>query len=96
MCTHVLSNFAQEAQRAAKATAANKQGAGQKQKETTAVNEETKKLPLTKTQTSSSNVTKSDHVSVAGKFIFYTLFYQTWQHSIIEIIEVADIILHCL
>jgi len=47
--------------------AANKQAASQKQKDTTAVREEPKKLPLTKIQTSGSNVPKLESVPVTGE-----------------------------
>ena len=58
----------QEAQRAAKAANTGKQVAGKKQKETSTVKEEEKKLPFTKIQTSSTNMTKSD-ISVTGKLL---------------------------
>jgi len=54
--------YAQEAQRAAKT--ASKQGTGQKQKET----DEPKKT-FSKIQTTGSNVTKSECVSVTGEFL---------------------------
>jgi len=66
--THLFIYFcAQEAQRAAKA----KQLGGQKQKETSAVKEEPKKLQFAKVQTSGSNITntKSDCASVTGMLL---------------------------
>ena len=64
----------QEAQRAAKA--ANKQVAGPKQKDTSAIKEEPKKMLLAKIQTSGSNIPKCEFVSVTGKpLLLLNVFY---------------------
>ena len=69
---NILCLCAQEAQRAAKAKAANvgKHVTGKKPKEASAVKEEEKKLMLAKNQTTGLNVTKSD-ILVTGKFFLY-------------------------
>jgi len=67
-CMEVFMLCVQEAQRAAKAATTGKQVAGNKQKGTSAIKEESKKLLFANIQASGSNIAISD-ISVTGELL---------------------------